>query len=95
MRILFDQGTPAPLRNSLSNHEVATAFEQGWQTLQNGDLLDAAEAAGFDVIVTTDKNLRYQQNLPVETLQSSCCPQPIGEEFETTPISLQMRSRPS
>ncbi len=63
MRILFDQGTPAPLRGSLPNHEVATAFELGWQTLQNGDLLAAAEAAGFEVIVTTDKNLRYQQNL--------------------------------
>jgi hypothetical protein len=63
MRILFDQGTPAPLRYSLIGHEVKLAYEQGWSTLQNGDLLTAAEAAGFDVLITTDQNLRYQQNL--------------------------------
>jgi predicted nuclease of predicted toxin-antitoxin system len=63
LKILFDQGTPAPLRHALVEHTVGTAFEQGWQTLQNGQLLAAAEAAGFDVLVTTDQNLRYQQNL--------------------------------
>ena len=63
MRILFDQGTPVPLRRSLSAHEIVTAFEQGWGTLQNGDLLRAAEQAGFEAIITTDQNLRYQQNL--------------------------------
>jgi hypothetical protein len=42
---------------------VVTAFEQGWATLQNGELLHAAEQAGFDVLVTTDRNLWYQQNL--------------------------------
>lgn len=63
MKILFDQGTPVPLRGALSEHEVVTAFERGWHLLQNGDLLIAAESAGFHVIVTTDKNLRYQQNL--------------------------------
>ena len=63
MRILFDQGTPAPLRYHLSGHEVKLAFELGWSTLQNGELLDAAENGGFEVFVTTDKNLRYQQNL--------------------------------
>lgn len=54
---------PAPLRRSLSHHNVKTATEQGWATLANGDLLTAAEAQGFDVFVTTDRNLRYQQNL--------------------------------
>ena len=63
MRILFDQGTPAPLRYQLLGHDVKLAFEQGWSTLQNGELLNAAENAGFDVFITTDKNLRYQQNL--------------------------------
>jgi hypothetical protein len=62
MRILFDQGTPRPLRDALTGHIVATAYEQGWSDLENGDLLQAAEAA-FDVFITTDKNLRYQQNL--------------------------------
>ncbi len=63
MKILFDQGTPAPLRAFLAGHEVSTAYERGWQTLQNGALLSAAEAEGFDLVVTTDQNLRYQQNL--------------------------------
>jgi hypothetical protein len=63
MRVLFDQGTPAPLRQFLTLHEVRTAFEQGWSTLENGELLSAAEAEGFDILVTTDKNLKYQQNL--------------------------------
>jgi hypothetical protein len=63
VRILFDQGTPVPLRSHLSSHEVATAYELHWSTLTNGDLLQQAEAAGFDLLVTTDQNLRYQQNL--------------------------------
>jgi predicted nuclease of predicted toxin-antitoxin system len=63
VRILFDQGTPVPLRRSLRQHEVATAYERGWATLTNGELLDAAENEGFAVLVTTDANLQYQQNL--------------------------------
>ena len=63
MRILFDQGTPAPLRRSLAGHQVETAYERGWSRLKNGDLLEAAERAGFAVLVTTDTNLRYQQQL--------------------------------
>ena len=63
MRILFDQGTPAPLRHPLAGHSVETAYERGWSSLNNGDLLAAAEGAGFDLFVTTDQNLRYQQNL--------------------------------
>jgi predicted nuclease of predicted toxin-antitoxin system len=63
MRILFDQGAPVPLRRSLVGHEVATAWQRGWAELSNGDLLAAAEADGFDLLVTTDQNLRYQQNL--------------------------------
>lgn len=63
MRVLFDQGVSAPLRQHLSHHEVATAYERGWSKLRNGDLLDAAETSGFTVLLTTDTNLRYQQNL--------------------------------
>jgi hypothetical protein len=62
VRVLLDQGTPAPLRRALEGHSVATAHEQGWATLTNGELLAAAEGA-FDVFVTTDQNLRHQQNL--------------------------------
>jgi predicted nuclease of predicted toxin-antitoxin system len=63
MLVLFDQGTPVPLRQLLPRHRVETVFERGWSTLENGELLQAAETAGFDVFVTTDANLRYQQNL--------------------------------
>jgi hypothetical protein len=63
MRILFDQATPVPLRLYLNGHDVRTATEQGWDKMRNGDLLRAAEEAGFDLLVTTDKNMRYQQNL--------------------------------
>lgn len=63
VRILFDQGTPAPLRSFLPGHDITTAHEHGWGALQNGDLLRAAELTGFDVIITTDQKLRYQQNL--------------------------------
>lgn len=62
MRILFDQGTPVPLRDYLIGHTVETAFELGWSTLENGELLAAAEDS-FDLMITTDQNLRYQQNL--------------------------------
>ena len=63
MRVLFDQGTPAPLRHQLPQHEVATAFDCGWAELKNGELLDTAEKNGFAVFITTDSNLKYQQNL--------------------------------
>lgn len=63
MLILFDQGTPVGIRDSLSKHTVKTAREQGWSTLLNGELLREAEKAGFEVLLTTDKNLVYQQNL--------------------------------
>jgi hypothetical protein len=63
MLILFDNGTPAPLRHALKNHQVVEAIERGWDKLANGELIAAAEAAGFDLLLTTDKNLRYQQNI--------------------------------
>lgn len=63
MKVLFDNNVPAPLRHRLPGHEVDTAEERGWEQLRNGALLGQAEANGYDVMVTGDKNLRYQQNL--------------------------------
>jgi len=63
MLVLFDQGTPVPLRHLLQGHVVSTAYELGWSALKNGELLQLAEASGFEVLVTTDSNLKYQQNL--------------------------------
>jgi len=63
LKILFDQGVPVPLRRHLGTHNVETAHERGWSLLKNGELIAAAEAEGFEVFITTDQNLKYQQNL--------------------------------
>jgi hypothetical protein len=63
MLILFDNGTPRGLARFLIGHVVEEARTRGWEELSNGELIDAAEHAGFDAMVTTDKNIRYQQNL--------------------------------
>ncbi|MGA2592840.1 MAG: DUF5615 family PIN-like protein [Bryobacteraceae bacterium] len=63
MKILFDANTPAALARFLRGHEVVRADELGWQGLENGVLLDAAEQAGFDILLTCDQNIQYQQNL--------------------------------
>ena len=63
MRVLFDNGVPRGLASFLTTHTVEEARQRGWEELANGELIDAAERAGFDVMVTTDKNIRYQQNL--------------------------------
>jgi hypothetical protein len=64
MLVLFDNGTPRTLaRFLIGDHMVTEARARGWQELENGDLLNEAEAAGFEALVTTDRNLRYQQNL--------------------------------
>ena len=68
MRILFDQGTPVPLRKHIDAHQVETTFERGWSSQRNGELLSLAEENGFDVLVTTDQNLKYQQNLKIRRI---------------------------
>jgi hypothetical protein len=68
MRILFDQGTLVPLRQHLISHLVDTAFERRWSTLRNGELLDVAEHERYDLLITTDQNLRYQQQLAARQL---------------------------
>ena len=63
MRILFDHNTPRQLRHHLMGHDVVVAEERGWATLVNGELLDRAEEAGYEVVITADKNMPHQQNL--------------------------------
>ena len=63
MKILFDNGTPNPIARSLIGHEVAFARQIGWHELKNGELLRQAEQAGYELLLTSDKNIRYQQNL--------------------------------
>ena len=63
MRILFDNGTPNPIARSLAGHDVAFARRMGWHELKNGELLRHAEEAGYELLLTSDKNMRWQQNL--------------------------------
>ena len=63
MLVPFDHGTPSGIAPALVGHTVVEARERGWDKVSNGDLLNAAEAAGFQVLLTTDKNIQYQQNL--------------------------------
>ena len=62
MLVLLDQSTPRGLRTYFPNHEVTLARQRGWHELANGDLIAAAEAGGFDVLITADQNIQYQQN---------------------------------
>jgi hypothetical protein len=62
-RVLFDHCVPRPFRSLLVDCSVTTALERGWSQLKNGELIDVAEADGFAILITADKNLRYQQNL--------------------------------
>jgi hypothetical protein len=86
-RILFDHCTPKPLRRLLSNQEIRTCYEEGWATLRNGDLLAAADAARFDIFITADRNLRYQQNLGPRQVEII--------EFPTNRLALMERLVPA
>lgn len=70
MRILFDHGAPRGLAAELFGHTVTPAKAMGWERLSNGDLLSAAEEANFELLLTTDSNLRYQQNLTARKIPS-------------------------
>jgi hypothetical protein len=63
MKVLFDNGTPKPIARRLIGHQVTHARQIGWHELENGELIERAEAAGYEVLLSTDKNIRYQQNL--------------------------------
>ena len=68
MRILFDQNMPWALRNLLPGHDVRSAWEMGWSGLRNGLLVDAAERAGFEAIITADKSFRFHVNITARNL---------------------------
>ncbi len=63
MLVIFDHSTPAPLARFLTGHAVTEARDRGWDAISNGQLLTEAERAGFDVLLTADQSIRYQQNL--------------------------------
>ncbi|MEQ9550819.1 MAG: hypothetical protein RIM23_14535 [Coleofasciculus sp. G3-WIS-01] len=63
MRILLDECAPRPLKRELADYEIRTVVEMGWSVKKNGELLRLMSQEGFTVLLTTDQNLRYQQNL--------------------------------
>jgi hypothetical protein len=63
VKVLLDENVPHDLRPFLSSHETFTTAYLGWAGLKNGNLLDAAEREGFEVLVTGDRTLQYEQNL--------------------------------
>jgi hypothetical protein len=71
MKILFDNGVPRPIARCLTGHEITYARRIGWHELGNGELIRRAEDAGYEVLLSTDKNIRYQQNLQAGKLRSS------------------------
>lgn len=68
MKILFDNGTPKPIADFLIGHEITFVRQIGWHEMENGELIQRAEAAGYDVLLSTDKNIRYQQNLSLRKI---------------------------
>ncbi|MGB3292950.1 MAG: DUF5615 family PIN-like protein, partial [Phormidesmis sp.] len=63
MRILLDECVPRPLKRELAEYDVQTVVEMGWSGTKNGALLRRMTTEGFTVLLTTDQNLRYEQNL--------------------------------
>ena len=68
MKILLDNGAPKPIARSLTGHEITYARKIGWREMENGELIQKAEEAGYEVLLSTDKNIRYQQNLTGRTI---------------------------
>ena len=85
MLVLLDHSTPAPLSSYLTGHAVTEARTRGWDTLTNGELLAEAKWAGFDVFVTCDKNIRYQQNLAGRKIAVVVLALRNGRWFDCTP----------
>ena len=82
MKVLFDQNAPRPLARFLEHHQVIRSAELGWSSLKNGELLLAAERDGFEVLVTADRNLAYQQNLQARTIAIVVLPSGRRPEIE-------------
>jgi hypothetical protein len=84
MKILFDSGTPKPIARYLAGHVVTRARQIGWHELENGELIQRAEDAGYDVLLSTDKNIRYHRTFAGEELRWSCSAVRNGHWFVYT-----------
>lgn len=94
MRVLFDNGTPRGVAAAFPDHTVEEARSHGWDTLRNGELLDAAEAAGFDVLLTTDRNIRHQQNLTGRKISIVALGKGRRRLIKNRPPKINVRRRP-
>ena len=74
MKILLDEGVPDLIQKRLRNLTIATVQDLGWRGIRNGDLLDLMMGNGFEILITTDKNLPYQQNLAKRNLSAIIIP---------------------
>ena len=92
MRILLDESLPRRLRSSFSGHEVVTVVEAGWSGVENGELLHLA-AAHFDVFVTADQNLQYQQNLNALPITVAVLVAPDNQHESLRPAAAELLSR--
>ena len=63
LKVLFDKNVPYPLRRYLTEYQVKTAEEEGWGKISNGELIQSAEQEGYEILITCDQSVRYQQNL--------------------------------
>ncbi|MFM2081436.1 MAG: hypothetical protein RL380_127 [Verrucomicrobiota bacterium] len=97
MKILLDECVPTQVRHALVGHEASTTQKQGWAGISNGQLLDAAELAGFELFILADKNLRYQQNLTtrrIAILELWTNHRPTLEKYFTLIASAALKASP-
>ena len=84
MKVILDEDLAHVLRLHLPGHDVFTVAYVGWGGLRNGELLKTAEAGGFEVFVTGDQSMRYEQTSRAVSLPSLCCPLSNGESSRST-----------
>ncbi len=92
MRILLDECVPRPLRRALPDHDVRTVVEIGWAGKQNGELLRLLVAENFAVFLTTDQNLRYQQNLRGLRVAIVVLVAPTNRMYDLVPLMPTVRT---
>jgi len=92
MRILLDECVPKPLKRELTDYEVRTVVEMGWSGKKNGELLQLMVQESFAVLLTTDQNLRYQQNLQQAAIAVIVLVAPSNRLPELVPLMPSVRS---
>lgn len=92
MRILLDECAPRPLKRELADYEIRTVVEMGWAGKKNGELLRLMSQEGFTILLTTDQNLRYQQNLQQAGVAVVVLVAPSNKLSDLLPLKPNVRS---